>query len=268
MVNITTLEMYSSYLKGISIQIATLLQRNKSLIISRNYNVIQLKVHEDFLRSFSNIDFDHIITLRKSIPEDRIKFNKIIGLNPIIPVIIKRRLSAIIYANREIYNNEEEIEKLRKTAITYEEYKFILHKFNSEISELILDGYVFNMGYGLSNIRIRKLKVTKARIDWGESNKKKKSIIASGGLPYKASYDSEGNFESDNGGEKWLIYFQKDFDYIWHWNKGSSFVPNKSYYRFNSTHYDNTKTGGKMGNENMLRKLERENPKALEKFYT
>lgn len=99
------------------------------------------------------------------------------------------------------------------TQITYSGYKHIISRFNKRVSELVLEGRVFNMGYRLGTIRIKKIPRTfnKPTIDWGETNRLKKQGI------------------------KKLVYYTDDYYYRWNWDKHRCLVKNKSVYTFQPT---------------------------------
>tara|TARA_R100001443_G_scaffold113347_1_gene127871 strand:+ start:2355 stop:2828 length:474 start_codon:yes stop_codon:yes gene_type:complete len=107
-------------------------------------------------------------------------------------------------------------------------FKDICSEFNIMIMDYILGGKEFNMGHNLSTISIvRKDRDPRSpRIDWGESNKYKKELLADG----KQVYDPK-----TNTGTKWYIYHTDSFYCKYYWRKGKCLVPNKSVYRFDAT---------------------------------
>ena len=109
------------------------------------------------------------------------------------------------------------------TPVTYALYKHIISRFNKRVSELILEGEVFNMGQRLGTIRIKKIPRTfnKPTIDWGETNRLKKQGI------------------------KKLVYYTDDYYYRWNWDKHRCLVKNKSVYTF-------APTAGERGNRRKL----------------
>ena len=108
------------------------------------------------------------------------------------------------------------------------------------------------MGNNLSTISIlrRDRDPRSPRVDWGESNKYKKELIAEG----KELYDSK-----TGEGTKWHIYHIDDFYCKFYWYKGKCKVPNKSVYRFDATR-------GVKGNKDKLIKLLKEDELAYLKF--
>jgi len=107
-------------------------------------------------------------------------------------------------------------------------FRDICSDFNIEIMDYILDGKLFNMGFNLSTISITRQDrdPRNPRIDWGESNKYRKELIAEG----KKIYDVV-----TNEGEQWFIYHTDSFYCKFYWNKGKCKVKNKSVYRFDAT---------------------------------
>lgn len=109
------------------------------------------------------------------------------------------------------------------TTITYPLYKHIISQFNKKVSNAILDGEVFNMGYKMGTIRIKRIarSFNKPAIDWGETNRLKQQGI------------------------KQLVYFTDDNYYRWNWDKHRCLVKNKSVYTF-------APTAGLYGNKRKL----------------
>jgi len=107
-------------------------------------------------------------------------------------------------------------------------FKNICSEFNVMIMEYILEGKEFNMGHNLSTVSVvRKERDPRSpRVDWGESNKYKKELIA----------DGEELYDAETGeGIKWHIYHTDSFYCKFYWRKGKCSVPNKSVYRFDAT---------------------------------
>lgn len=109
------------------------------------------------------------------------------------------------------------------TEVTYPLFKHIVSQFNKKVADAILEGSVFNMGFHLGTIRIKKIERTFNRpaIDWGETNKLKKQGI------------------------KQLVYYTDDYYFRWNWDKNRCRVKNKSVYTF-------CPTGGQTGNRKAL----------------
>ena len=131
-------------------------------------------------------------------------------------------------------------------------FRDICSEFNMMIIDYILDGGKFNMGNGLSGLSILRIdrNNSKPAIDWGESNKYKKELLAEG----KQLYDSK-----TKEGHKWYIYYT-DTEYCrYYWNKSSCKVPNKSVYKF-------IPTRGLKGNKEKLTNLLKKDELAYLKF--
>jgi hypothetical protein len=138
--------------------------------------------------------------------------------------------------------------------IPYNLFKEILVKFNEGVSELLLEGEAFPMGYKLSDLQIvRKVRnPQKTQIDWGESYKEKKRLEAE----EKPLYDKE-----TGKGEPWLIYHMGRDYYQFYWSKKFCTVPNKMAYRFNATR-------GVKGNKTKLTELIGRDPLVSIRFKT
>ena len=131
-------------------------------------------------------------------------------------------------------------------------FRDICSQFNIGIMDYILEGKEFNMGNNLSTISITRhdRDPRNPRIDWGESNKYRKELLAEG----KDIYDPE-----TGKGEQWFIYHTDAFYCKFYWNKGRCKVKNKSVYRFDATR-------GIKGNKEKLIKLLNEDELAYLKF--
>lgn len=97
-----------------------------------------------------------------------------------------------------------------KSDISYKDFKNILSQFNKQVSNEIVKGYKFNMGFKIGTIEIRKIELFKPLINWGETNKLKQQLINEG----KALYDS-----ATGEGNKYMVYYTEEFTYQWHWFK-------------------------------------------------
>lgn len=120
-------------------------------------------------------------------------------------------------------------------------FKDICCEFNMEIIDVILSGKSFSMGNNLSSLSVVRMQrdPRNPAIDWGESNKYKDELLASG----EEVYDKE-----TGSGVKWHIYHTDDFYCKYYWNKGRCKVKNKSAYRFDPTR-------GIKGNKEKLTRL-------------
>ena len=121
------------------------------------------------------------------------------------------------YSSESKYSTKDAYRAFRKkypkTTVTYSLYKHIIAEFNKKVSEVILDGQVFNMGHRLGTIRIKRIprSFNKPTIDWHETNKLKKQGINK------------------------LIYYTDDYYFRWNWDKHRCMVKNKSVYTFSPT---------------------------------
>jgi hypothetical protein len=153
------------------------------------------------------------------------------------------------YTLRDVYKAYSRECKQPVDSLTFRD---ICSQFNIEIMDYILEGKEFNMGHNLSTISITRhdRDPRNPRIDWGESNKYRKELLAEG----KDIYDSD-----TDKGENWFIYHTDPFYCKFYWNKGRCKIKNKSVYRFDATR-------GIKGNKEKLIKLLKTDELAYLKF--
>lgn len=265
-----TTEIYNQYTRAIFDTKTALTNDITHYENSKEYLLNKLVPFKHYLDTFTNIDYDEVKNLDKIIPEKSIKtFATSVGLDL---SNLKMTLDNIVQINRFIKKSFKELDGVNKAEMDKDLFKEIIYRFNSKISEeIIYKGYIFRPGFGIGNTRIKKVKTdlrVKKRINWCESNKSKKEIIAKGGLPFKVTLrDDLGKILEDNGGEKWFVYFNTDFDYLWHWGKKTATSINIPYYKFRPTKYNNTSKDGKLGNVNKLKQLVTANSPLLANFF-
>lgn len=241
----------------------------ESLEKSKEYLLDKLVPFRHYIYNFTNIDYDEIRNLSSPIPDRSIKiFTSSIGLNL---DSLKNTISTIVEVNKTLNKHNKELNLINDSEMDKELFKEIIYRFNTKISdEIIYKGYIFRPGFGIGNTRIKKVKTDtriKKRINWDESNKLKKEIIAKGGIPFKViERDELGKAISNNGGEMWFVYFNTMFDYLWHWGKKTANAINIPYYKFRPTKYNNISKGGKLGNVNKLKQLVTANSPLLDNF--
>lgn len=129
------------------------------------------------------------------------------------------------YTLRDIYKDYAKSCNNPVDSLTFRD---VCSDFNIEVMDYILNGNSFNIGFNLSTIAITRhdRDPRNPRIDWGESNKYRKELIAEG----KKVYDAV-----TGEGEEWFIYHTDSFYCKFYWNKGKCKVKNKSVYRFDAT---------------------------------
>lgn len=236
---------------------------------TKEYFLSKLVPFKHYIHNFTNIDYDSIAELTQHIPSKSIKsFTNLAGLNL---DILKATISGIVEVNKSLIKMRKELESINDSEMDKDLFKEIIYRFNTKISDEILKGYIFRPGHGIGNIRIKKVRTDnrkKKRVNWNESNKLKAKIIAEGGLPFKVTErDAEGKPIANNGGVKWLVYFDTLVDYLWHWGKKTANSLNVPYYKFSPTQYNNTKNGGKLGNINRLKQMVTNNSPLLNNFF-
>lgn len=255
---ISTNNFFKDYIEGLKTSININLEEIFQLNKSKDYLFNSIEPYKDYLLNFTNIDIESIKTITRQIPEKAIIIRVFqLGLDLNILVF---KINSIITINKNIENLEKKNEKLKSLFIKKNIFKCIINKFNIKISDRIIEkGYSYFLGFGLSKIRIKKIKCDtrkKKRINWFESNKTRKEIEARGGIPYAVTErDYLKHKLADNGGEEWFTYFTAPFDFLWFWNKRYCTVINSEYYKFKPTCYNNITKGGILGNVNRLKKL-------------
>lgn len=255
---IGTTEMYDDYNKAIFESKTALINDLNSYNITRDYLTDKLVPYKHYIETFTNIDYNRIKVLDKVIPDKAIKsFTNSIGLDI---NILKSTINNIVNINKNINKINAELKFIEESKVAKDIFKEVIYRFNTKISdEIIYKGYIFRPGFGIGNTRIKKVRTdtrVKKRINWNESNKLRKEILSRGGLPYAViKRDELGRALENNGGEMWFVYFNTDFDYLWHWGKKTATVTNRVYYKFRPTLYNNTSKNGKLGNANKLKQL-------------
>lgn len=267
---IGTTEIYNEYNNAIYETRTALNNDITNLEKSKAYYLDKLVPFKHYIDNFTNIDYEALKDLDKVVPERAIKsFTHAVGLNI---DTLKNTVNGIAAINKTLNKSNAELSLVEGSEMEKELFKEIIYRFNTKISdEIIYKGYVFRPGFGIGNTRIKKVRTdtrVKKRINWDESNKLKKVIIARGGIPYKVTERDElGKIVADNGGEKWFVYFHTDFDYLWHWGKKTATAINIPYFKFRPTKYNNTCKGGKLGNVNKLKQLVTADSPLLNNFF-
>lgn len=145
----------------------------------------------------------------------------------------------------EIYNCKDMYRFYRKEkgTLSYDTFKSIIAENHKELSKLIIGGYRYEIPHkvglieiirGIRRIFINKNGNVHGGVNWKASNQLKQEIIDRGGLLYKAKIDKDLNVISDNGGEKWLVYYTDECYYAWYKVSGV-FLHNAMKYRFTPT---------------------------------
>ena len=148
--------------------------------------------------------------------------------------------------------------------IPYNLFRLIVERFFLNLSNKIIQGEVWKIGFKLGDIRIRKIdrkfvfddegNITNLKINWAESRKLEKEILDKGGKTYD---------KKTGEGEKYLVYYDDPFYLRWSWLKSKCNVLNHTVYSFTPTS-DNPRIGldnkKRLGNKGKLVKANKENP--------
>lgn len=162
------------------------------------------------------------------------------------------------------------------TEIVYWMFREILLRHNKKAADAIIFGDVFNLGNHVGRILIKKIKrnYDKPVVDWGASRKEKKKLIEEGKLLYEEWYElngqkvdkqTRGAVKKNNGGEKWMIYFNDPYYFRWAWSKKRVCrVKNQTVYKFLPTNNRSKAAGDfsleKLGNKGKLTLANKLNP--------
>lgn len=237
---------------------------------SREYILERLEDYKHYIHNFTNLNFRHLKDIDKYIPERSLIH--IAQLPDISIGVLRRNLNILVEINKSLRKLKEELQQIDQNAVDEDVFRNIISSFNEKIAnEIVYKGYSLKIGAALGIIRIKKIlcdKRVKKRINWNESNKKRKEILLRGGLPFAVTKRDENRKAiEDNGGENWFVYFEGDFDYLWHWSKNRNIVFNSAYYKFRPTIYNNSSKDGGVGNVNKLSHLKTSNSPLLRNYY-
>jgi hypothetical protein len=215
--------MYLFYAKEIHKNINYLKQNIGSLTFRKNNVLRKLELNELHVKGLLNVNIEDL----KDITDlNTLTFNSAYKktLEVVAFDFIKLQLTKLIHINVKLKDFIDKLKAIKTVEVTYKEYSFLVREFNLAIVDKIIQGYIFNMGYGISSISIKIKKRHKARINWNESNKLKQAILDRGGVPYNKEVSPEG--------EKWKVYYTEDtYPYIY-WNKLTCSIENNRYYCF------------------------------------
>ncbi len=271
---INTKDIYDEFISELKSRRKILKEEVSDYNNSKDYLLNKIKQYKHYIENFTNIRYEDICNLNRLIAEKSvINLANIAGINV---NDIRRNINIIVEINKSISKLQSEINQIEANMIGYIVFKEVTYKFNCKLSdEIVYKGYVLNIGYSLGHIRIKKINCflnrdgsqrTKRRINWNESNKLKKEIELNGEVPYKVTKREGRKIIEDNGGIPWFVYFNNEWDYLWHWYKGTCSVLNTPYYKFRPTIYNNSSRYDGMGNVNKLSQLKTSNSPLLANF--
>lgn len=105
----------------------------------------------------------------------------------------------------------------RRKELSFKDYKEFVNKYYLTVHKAILEGYGYKFGGGIGTLIINYYKIdnpVKPKIDYAETNKRKKEIIARGLKPYdekEADWYKARNIPYD--GVEYRVYLTKKFVY-------------------------------------------------------
>lgn len=206
---------YKLYIEDIEIEI----NKIKSDLVS--YITVRNNLSNILTRNKRLIDNRTSTTLTKVLETKSQKTVNAIeyyNLDEVQEKALKLYIERYVNVNRVISNQENKIENLQKKIISETDYTKILRMFNRRIlEECFRTKYVFSMGFHLGSFRVTKNLQNKLAPNWGEVVKKKKEILARGGILYKGE-DAKRAEElgQEYHGEKYIVY-KDPFDIWYEW---------------------------------------------------
>lgn len=150
-----------------------------------------------------------------------------------------------ILTNEHKYNEELNIRK-DYLKLNYIQYKDIASKYYNKVHKVLLQGYAYKFSSKLGSFVINRWNLdnsAKPVIDYNESNKRKKELIAAGKKPYKeaeARYCKEHGLEYN--GVPYIVYKTMDKWYEFRFIGRRETAP--KYMEFQRTEYINAKFRG------------------------
>lgn len=266
---INTSEIYIRYCSSLNQEKSFLKDELKGLQNSKDYTLNTLKEYSAFLNNFCTTAYDNLQELNLIYLNRSILQKKYENDNTLIEVEtkVKRLVNVLIEIKRRTKQIETRLDEIETRLVDSKTFVTIISSFNTKIIDSILKGYVFHLGYRLSYVCIKRKDISlrkRKKIDWGTSNKNKKEIIERGGIPYEVlTRNEDGSIATDNGGEYWLAYHNKQIEYLWHWAKGRAPFANKFFYKFKPTYCGAANNGCVQ----KLKQLENSNSEYLKYFH-
>lgn len=223
--------MYEFYTADITVKLEKAISKKEELEKILNGLVKLLELSRDELNAYCSVKYDELLKYDTLEKIKEVKFpNYDIYSNG-----AKVNTKAIkMYAERYIkvhYNYKRAkstIARYRKERIPLKMYKKIIVAFNKKMVEQIINhNYSFNMVPSFGKIEVIKSYSKRKLVDWGNSTKNKKAILARGGIPYiKADAEADPNYK----GEKWLVHHPNPNYYV-NWTKIKFILEPRPYLR-------------------------------------
>lgn len=266
---INSSEMFSKYQIFVKQSLKNIEEEKKTLLKSKEYIISNLENYKDFINNYTNLDFNLLEELNSVYINRSLISSKFKHLNlEEVENKVKRLIGILVNIKKDIVKLEEKEIIYKSYLVKKQDFNKVIFSFNLKVLDEILKGYVFNLGYSLSTIRIKKLDVSlrkKKKINWGESNKKKQELLNEGKIPYEVlERDEQGKIIKDNGGEYWHIHHNKQFEFLFFWSSRLPYFTNKHLYKFKPTYCG---SDDKNGAVQKLRKLEKESEENTKYFY-
>jgi hypothetical protein len=154
------------------------------------------------------------------------------------------KVRILIISNVRLFHNTNRLAYYKSLKMPYLSFNYLNTAINNEMSKSILRGYDFNLGIGevkIGVIGIDKIErkfdetglPTDRSIDWGESNKFKKTLIEQGIEPY--------NKETAPNGKHWFLYHTEPYIYYINWRISMYAHRLIKFFKFDPNSFINTK---------------------------
>jgi len=254
---------YELYIKEINYRINNLLQELDLYNTNKENFKTLLINNEKILTLYTNVSLNDILNSKDKNFIYKVKFPSeklYINGKEINFKAVKLYTERYLHINNICNTLSNKINILKKQIIDFSLYLKIVKSFNTKvINEIVNNNYKFNIVPSFGAISVIKNENHRKRVNWGESNKKKKEILERGGIPYvKADAESIENYQ----GEEWLSY-HPPIDFFLHWHVKSRILPIYNYLK----DYKYTPARGTTSIVTKLNTVKRDRQKAL-KLYT
>jgi len=247
-----TNDMYNLYRKGIKEDIIK--YNNKAIDIQNSIttSLNMLNQFRDWIEHYTNINIDTLIEqpiLRGAELKEYIDniIPRLESNDPRNVGYLSLLKGNILNINNRRYLNNIVVNKLKelnKPRIGSNIYKSVINKYNTSAVWDIINGKKdFTFGSSTGRIRVKYKKCyckegtiyNNKQIDHNSTRILKNKLIAEGIKIFEVTRDDKGNIIGNNGGKRYLVYYNNDLRPYIVWSKLTVFVSNKQLYIFEPT---------------------------------
>ena len=227
MKNLVPADFYEYYFNTISNEINTVDKLLNELNEKKETCINLLRNYSEKIQELTSMDVDKFIN---DIYNNTIDKSKVNALEKYIPLIWAYIKSLQLYNNRTLKLNIIKT-KYASNILTSSQILNVIKLLNGKKIETLLTTGNLKLGNkdgSLSIIKYRD-KHEKRYINWGESNKLKKTLIKNN-IPVKSP--------TNPNGEEWIVNYTDDIRYIVKWNKGNiKYSKQIVYFKFEPSSY-------------------------------